>query len=283
SCHAASATGTAFAGVTPKPQGTGHIPMSTTCETCHKSTTAFGPNTAMNHAGITSGCATCHGVGKTYSGTPAVVTPPTNHVPVGAAAGESCHPASTFTSFSGNAKTLMNHSAVAGTPCATCHEKGKSYVGTPAVVTRPTTASHPATGECGTCHGSTASFSTSVTGGMPANHIPTTQACTLCHAGGNAGPGPGGRNHTGVTKGGAGGERAGDGVRGRAAEAGGHGAHPDVDDLRDLPQVDHGVRAEHGDEPRWDQQWLRDLSRCRQDVQRDPGGGDTADQSRAGW
>ncbi len=63
--------------------GTGHIPTTAACESCHKSTTVFGPNTAMVHTGITSGCATCHATGKTFSGTPAVKTAPTNHVPIG--------------------------------------------------------------------------------------------------------------------------------------------------------------------------------------------------------
>ena len=77
----------------------------------------------------------------------------------------------------------MNHAPVAGTPCATCHETGKSFTGVP-IVTRPTAAqdpNHPSTGDCGTCHSSTTSFATGVSGGKPANHIPTTQACTLCH------------------------------------------------------------------------------------------------------
>ena len=71
----------------------------------------------------------------------------------------------------------MKHAAVAGTPCAKCHEGGLSFVGTPAVVTRPTAAqdaAHPPTGDCGTCHSSTTSFTTGVTG-KPANHIPTTR------------------------------------------------------------------------------------------------------------
>ncbi len=140
-CHAASATGTAFLGVTPKPQGTGHIPTTAACESCHKSTTAFGPGTAMNHAAVT------------------------------------------------------------GTACATCHETGRSYTGV-TIVTRPTAAqdkNHPTTGECGTCHTSTTSFSTGVAS-MPANHLPTTQACALCHTTpGNYGVAV--MSHTGITSG----------------------------------------------------------------------------------
>ncbi len=104
-CHAAGATGTAFFGVTPLPQGCGHIPTNADCVTCHASTSKFGPGTPMNH------------------------TP------------------------------------VAGTPCATCHETGKSFTGV-TIVTRPTAAqdaAHPPTGDCGGCHSSTTSFTTGVT------------------------------------------------------------------------------------------------------------------------
>ncbi|MGH3055727.1 MAG: cytochrome c3 family protein, partial [Gaiellaceae bacterium] len=201
SCHMASAAGKAFLGVTPMAMGTGHVPTTAACESCHKSTTAFGPGTAMNHAGITSGCATCHAAGKTFSGTPVVVVMPTTHVPIGSATCESCHAASNFTTFSGNSVTLMKHSAVTA-PCATCHESTTpTWIGTPAVVKRPTAAqdpNHPATGECGTCHTSTVSFTTGITG-MPSGHIPTSAACTQCHANGNTGPKSGVMNHTGIT------------------------------------------------------------------------------------
>ena len=90
-CHAAGASGTAFTGVTPKPQGSGHIPTTADCASCHKSTTAFGPGTPMNHAGITSGCATCHASGLSFTGV-TVVSKPANHIPTTAAC-ESCHAA----------------------------------------------------------------------------------------------------------------------------------------------------------------------------------------------
>ena len=107
-CHAASATGIAFTGVTPKPQGTGHIPVTGDCATCHKSTTAFGPGTPMKHTGIASGCATCHDTGKSYTGV-TIKTKPTNHVPTTASC-ESCHAVGNFASFAG---TTMNHAGIA--------------------------------------------------------------------------------------------------------------------------------------------------------------------------
>ena len=95
----------------------------------------------------------------------------------------------------------MNHAAVAGVACATCHETGKSFYGV-TIVTRPTPAqdtNHPTTGDCGTCHSSTTSFAGGVTG-MPANHIPTSQACTLCHTTpGNYAVAT--MNHTGISSG----------------------------------------------------------------------------------
>ncbi len=147
-CHAASAAGKAFLGVTPMGQGVGHLPSGANgCESCHAATKfdKFGPNTGMNHAVVAGvACANCHAVGTGITGTPPVKTPPGNHVPIGNAACESCHTASNFTTFQGNSVTLMKHAVVAGTPCATCHEGGLSFVGAPAVVTRPTPAQDPA-------------------------------------------------------------------------------------------------------------------------------------------
>ena len=254
-CHAVGSTGTAFYGVSPTPQGSGHIPTSADCVTCHASTAKFGPGTVMQHTGITNGCATCHDTGKSFTGVTNLKTKPSNHVPT-AAACEVCHAASKFTSFAGTAMqhtgissgcttchaasatgtpffgvtplaqgsghiptnadcvschastakfgpgTPMNHAPVAGTPCATCHETGKSFTGV-AIVTRPTAAqdaAHPSTGDCGTCHSSTTSFATGVTG-KPANHIPTTQACTLCHTSLPASYKPGVMNHAGISSG----------------------------------------------------------------------------------
>ena len=249
-CHAVGSAGTAFFGVTPLPQGSGHIPTNADCVTCHASTTKFGPGTPMQHAGITGGCASCHDTGKSFTGVTGLRTKPTNHVPTTARC-ETCHASTNFTSFSGTAMnhtgissgcttchaagatgtaffgvtplpqgsghiptnadcvschastskfgpgTPMNHTPVAGTPCATCHETGKSFTGV-TIVTRPTAAqdaNHPKTGECGTCHTSTVSFTTGITG-LPANHIPTTAACSSCHAGGSTTPGSGVMNHT---------------------------------------------------------------------------------------
>ena len=109
--------------------------------TCHKTTSTFGPGTVMNHAGIASGCTSCHAVGAA----------------------------------------------------------GKVFAG---VTPRPQGAGHQATSaDCSTCHSSTVSFGIGLIGGKPANHIPTSQACTMCHANGNLGPNSGVMNHSGITSG----------------------------------------------------------------------------------
>ncbi len=181
-----------------------HIPIgSTACTNCHTAgnyTTFVIANAVppMNHAGFSSGCATCHGAGKTDVGkTPKVtVTLPANHVPVAGVACEGCHSNSSFSSFaftnaSGTAPSAMVHSLVTGTACSTCHEKGKSWIGTPATKVRPALkadgTAHAATGECSTCHFNTTSFKGATD--LPANHIPLPAAdannCSLCHTTGD--------------------------------------------------------------------------------------------------
>ncbi len=169
-------------GVQAQGKGPTHIATDLECNACHS--TIGWAGAVFKHTNVTGGCARCHnGMGAT--GPPAM--PP--HIPTGAmpivadltnAPCEACHLATNFVSWSG---TAMNHPAV--TPpmlCANCHEAGKSFFGV-TIVTRPATVKgvvHPATGDCGLCHTSTVSFALGNL--MPAGHIPTAQACTLCHA-----------------------------------------------------------------------------------------------------
>jgi hypothetical protein len=146
-------------------KGPGHISTNVECNVCH--TTISWAGAAFNHDGIAGGCAQCHN-GVTATGMPAA------HIPTGGAPCESCHSTTNFTTFAG---TAMNHAAVAGMPCVNCHEAGKSFTGV-TIVTRPP-PSHPASGDCSSCHSSTSSF-----GGLsqlPPNHLPTAQPCTQCH------------------------------------------------------------------------------------------------------
>ncbi len=195
SCATCHAAGSSFFGVTMKTPPANHVPTTRPCETCHSASnyTSFA-GTAMNHTGITTSCATCHAAGSSFFGV-TMKTPPANHIPFGGAACESCHSTSNYASF---ATTPMNHAPVAAIACSTCHERGRSWFGV-TIVTRPSDPSHPPTGECNGCHSSTTSFSTGVAA-KPANHIPTTQPCTLCHTT------PGNylvytMSHTGITSG----------------------------------------------------------------------------------
>jgi hypothetical protein len=185
-CGTCHATGKTFVGAPPiVTEPTNHIPIGTAaCDSCHsKSNFATFSGTAMNHAGFTTNCTTCHGAGLTFAGTPAVKTFPSNHIPTGTIACESCHSTSNFTTFSG---TAMNHTVVTALACSTCHEAGRSFIGSPPVVTRPP-APHVAAGECSNCHFSTTSFKGATS--MPPNHIPLPAAdgsnCALCHTNAN--------------------------------------------------------------------------------------------------
>ena len=167
-CHGT----TSFSSGVTKPAN--HIPTTQACTLCHSNPKNYAIYT-MNHAGITSGCATCHGKGLSFANI-VPKEPPANHIPT-AAACETCHSKTAFTAFSG---TAMNHTGITSN-CASCHETGMSWFGV-TMVDRPTAAqdpNHPKTGDCSGCHTSTTSFSAPVT--KPANHIPTTQACALCH------------------------------------------------------------------------------------------------------
>jgi len=173
-CHGAGITGSSFYGVTrivvlpaTSPAGSSaHIPspINAQCEACHlgSTPTALVPAVAPTVA-----------LGSTAFKTP---------VPTGA----------------------MVHTSINGS-CNTCHEKNLLWLGVNLYTRSPTTytagasytgfnarpysggtgysindASHPTTGDCSACHGSTASFSVSA---KPANHIPVNPAaaCTACH------------------------------------------------------------------------------------------------------
>jgi hypothetical protein len=172
SCHGPTITGSSFAGVTsivvmPRTSPAGassHIPSSTTCESCHLGTAPAGlvaanaakvtgpgtlflspaPTTAQIHNGITGSCNSCHDTGMVWMS--------------------------------------MGQYPIAPTKLTT----GAQYTG---FHSRPVTAAstfsvadpaHPKTGDCSTCHSSTAYFSAT---DKPANHIPyaTTAQCTSCH------------------------------------------------------------------------------------------------------
>jgi len=101
------------------PDGPNRDLIERKCETCHTSTTAFVPAT-MNHTGISTGCASCHG-----GNFATIKTKPATHI-VTSAACETCHKSTT--SFKGGA--AMNHTGIS-TGCASCHN-GTTALGKPA-------------------------------------------------------------------------------------------------------------------------------------------------------
>ena len=172
-CHAST---TSFTSGVAKPSN--HIPTSQACTLCHTNATNYAVYT-MSHSGITNNCAQCHAAGLTFANiTPK--EPPATHLPINGLACENCHSPTVFTAFGPG--TAMKHTGITGN-CASCHETGKTWYGV-TMVDRPTAAqdpNHPTTGDCSNCHSSTTSFTSGVTS-KPANHIPTLQACTLCHS-----------------------------------------------------------------------------------------------------
>jgi Cytochrome c7 and related cytochrome c len=193
-----------------------HISTTLSCEVCHtlpvtKTTfTAWGPNTPMNHTGISGGCATCHN-GTNALGKASYAGHITTSLPC-----ESCHTNTNFVAWGPG--TPMNHSGITA-GCATCHDniqaKGKAFLPTHVATIQP----------CETCHKSTISFKIStfnhtgittgcaksgchdgVTTGVVGKttypmHIPTTQSCEVCHTNFTAfGPNTP-MNHVGITTG----------------------------------------------------------------------------------
>ena len=108
-----------------------HIATTQSCEYCHSATnfTAWGPGTKMNHAGITTGCATCQ---TARARRPRARRRIAAHV-VTTQACEYCHTPTKYTAWGPGTK--MNHTGIT-TGCATCHDgtktpaKGKSSFAT---------------------------------------------------------------------------------------------------------------------------------------------------------
>ncbi len=164
-CH----TTTTFSGAVGKPPN--HLPTTQPCTLCHSNPNDYSVGT-MNHAGISSGCATCHAAGSSFANI-VPKAPPPNHIPTTKAC-ETCHAASNFTSFAG---TGMNHSGITS-GCATCHAAGLSFFGV--TVKAPPVNHIPFNAAaCESCHtaGNFASFA-----GTPMNHAPVAGiSCVTCH------------------------------------------------------------------------------------------------------
>jgi hypothetical protein len=193
------------------PSTSNHIPIpSEVCTTCHASTgyTTF-TGTAMNHAGITSGCAGCHATGSTFYGV-TMVTQLSAHIVFNSGTDcVTCHgqnfATGGFKISTAPVLSTANHSYVS-TTCTNCHENNALdltfqgvltgiYVrpGAAAAGLSPADLNHAAavsglvtgaTGQCSVCHSTTPPF----TGGTePSNHIPTGTGASCaanCHKGG---------------------------------------------------------------------------------------------------
>jgi hypothetical protein len=149
-----------------------HIASPDQCDACH-SIFGWNPVIKFDHSRITGSCSTCHN-GTIAAGLPA------NHFPTAQDCGV-CHLSTT--AFGPG--TAMNHRGITSN-CSSCHETGMNWLGV-TMVDRPTAAkdpSHPTAGDCANCHASTVSFTLGVNA-KPANHIPTSQPCTLCHTNAN--------------------------------------------------------------------------------------------------
>jgi len=205
-CHGAGKSFINMAPPTLKVPPTNHVPIgAAACESCHSATvfTSFVMTNAsgtappsMVHAAVPGvACATCHGASLSWAGTPATKVLPANHVPIGAAACESCHTPTNFTTFvmtnaSGTAPPSMVHTAVSGVACATCHAAGLSFVGTPATRSPPANHIPFGTAACESCHSPTTFTSfvmTNATGTAPpamVHSVVTAIACSTCHEAG---------------------------------------------------------------------------------------------------
>ncbi|HYL00672.1 MAG TPA: hypothetical protein VEU78_05715, partial [Steroidobacteraceae bacterium] len=187
-----------------------HIPTTALCSQCHTTAGNWALYDVVGtHQGVTGGCALCHGqnagpfAGPPPSNVITIVGPGASHFPVGSAdcSGSGCHTTANVqpggfkigtASPSAPTLTVAGHTTVAGggvAGCQTCHETAP-YTGMVASTatawgdSRPTAydAKHPTSGDCNSCHNTTApTFVTNVTAGKPSNHIPTSAACAQCH------------------------------------------------------------------------------------------------------
>ncbi|MDE1929855.1 MAG: hypothetical protein KGI36_21955, partial [Burkholderiales bacterium] len=167
------------------------------------------PTTVQIHTGITSGCADCHEASDVWMGmgaypiAPSVLTAGASYtgfqVRPGTNAGtytvaDAAHPSGGdcsqchvgTTAFSGVAKPANHIPTAANAACNNCHTSA-DYAALPTLTNihawAPSTSAN-----CAQCHGSAAaSFAIPAANfsivGLPANHLPTSSSCEVCHVG----------------------------------------------------------------------------------------------------
>jgi hypothetical protein len=244
-CHGPMVTGATFAGVTSiivmgpsaAPGAASHLPTNAACEACHLNSApgiiagvasqpaslslfaTLAPDTTHIHAGISSGCASCHESGYQWQGvgdyplTPGSVSlnPATQytgfqtrpgpsatpfgildaaHPQAGDCSSSGCH-GTNINFFTGNLKPA-NHIPTAPTAaCQNCHTTG-TFATIPTLTNihlyAPSTTSN-----CAQCHGAAVApgFAIAAAGfsivAPPSTHIPTSASCESCHVGAGTG------------------------------------------------------------------------------------------------
>ena len=133
-----------------------------------------GPAATYVHQATDTNCTNCHN-GTTATG---MTTPP--HIPTGVVQCSNCHinTAASFVTYT------MNHSAVSGSRCDSCHNGSYTAEGTKGAQGTASYPGHVATNgrDCVTCHASAAATYTSWAGGIYV-HQPTDTNCSSCHNG----------------------------------------------------------------------------------------------------
>ncbi len=150
-----------------------HIATFLPCENCHINTSTF-LSARMDHTGITSGCASCHG-GQSAK----VVSQPVAHIPTNGLDCGACHNTTTFLG------ALFSHTGAVAGVCGSCHGVHPGVKAKPALHI-PTFATGIA---CDACHtaANTAGY-TSFLGAMYHQNKGVTApspigVCSTCHNG----------------------------------------------------------------------------------------------------
>jgi len=177
-CH----NGQVFTGVAPKSKPTGstpHVPSNMPCEVCHsvsKFTSFLIPTspTMMNHAGIITGCVTCHNGQSFYGvGIPKNKTSFTGHISTSLDC-SACHPLTTTFSMA-NLTTLPIGHLPTTQPCSTCHAGNVFTPGSGVMM-------HTGIlGGCASCHNGQV-FTGVAPKSKPVNHLPSSLPCETCHS-----------------------------------------------------------------------------------------------------
>src|SRR6516165_2465909 len=182
-----------------------HIPTSAPCAQCHTTAGNFALYSVTGtHQGVTN-CFSCHGPTVGPFANITMVTSPGNHIPIGTldCNGSGCHSTANVNPGGfklGNASintptlTAAGHTTIGGTGgvsgCQTCHQSAQfmgmvASTNTTSGDSRPNSTldgNHPTSGDCSSCHTTTPTFASDITGGgKPANHIPTSAPCAQCH------------------------------------------------------------------------------------------------------